>query len=367
MISRYSFKKVHWFAVQPTPYNDFLFETIDVSNICNLIVHYRFKLLSSHPWISELARKYSAFYYSTWLGIDWASIMLPFLEPTAVFVIAGWDHPTTIILLSLLNILNRQYVIWTDTPDLQKFRPSIQSFLRETWLKWVFSHALQVWGTGVPGTLALKQMGVPEDLIKVFPFWVDLKAFNNIKNVQTSKDVIRFISSGRLINQIKGHDLALRALAKAMQGKCQKWEYILVGSGSDENAIKKLASDLEITNCVTFTGWLEPTDLRNQYLRCHVLIHPSPVHDPFPNAVLEAMAASLVVMGSDVCGSVIDRIESGKNGFIHEAGNWLQLAEQIEFIIDNPALLTELSHQARVTAECWPVERGLKIIEELFS
>jgi glycosyltransferase involved in cell wall biosynthesis len=211
-------------------------------------------------------------------------------------------------------------------------------------------------------------MGAPEHLLECFPFWLDLKTFDRsaLQTQLERRRPIRFISSGRLLNALKGHDLALRALAIAMHDRSLDWEYVIAGTGPDTEILKTLAHDLGISRHVVIDGWLEPDDLRQLYLRSDILIHPSPIHDPFPNAVLEGMAASLVVMGSDVCGSVLDRIESGINGFIHRAGDFHHLAQQIGQVLDSSYLLTEMGQNSRATAELWPVERGVSIVERLF-
>ena len=41
------------------------------------------------------------------------------------------------------------------------------------------------------------------------------------------------------------------------------------------------------------------------------------------------MAAGLVVLASDVCGSALDRIEHGVNGFLHASGDANELSRQL--------------------------------------
>lgn len=359
---------LHWFSWQPTPYNDVLFRELAGSTKFSLMVHYRSRVLSSHPWRSPLCQGYPARYYVPRLGIDWRSLRLAFTDKNTIFVIAGWDHPTTIILLALLRLLQRRYVLWTDTPNLGRPRPIVRAWFRRRWLVWIFAGAHRLLATGQPGISALRQMGASEHLLESFPFWLNLQAFDRkvLKEQHSSRCLIRFVSSGRLVKAIKGHDLALRALSIAMRGHTMDWEYVIAGTGPDAESLKVLAQELGISRHVVFPGWIEPDDLRELYLRSDILIHPSPVHDPFPNAILEGMAASLVVMGSDVCGSVLDRIESGVNGFVHRAGDCDQLAQQIGQVLNDPFVMVGMGQRARITAELWPVKRGRTIVEQLF-
>ena len=101
-----------------------------------------------------------------------------------------------------------------------------------------------------------------------------------------------------------------------------------------------------------------------------VILHPAR-SDPFPVVILDAMSWSRVVIGSDVCGNVEDRIISGVNGFAFPRGRCGRTCQDhagpgappgeapgpppgqssvafFFFILPGP----------RKTAEAWPVERG---------
>lgn len=176
---------------------------------------------------------------------------------------------------------------------------------------------------------------------------------------------MRFISSGRLQNDRKGHDLALRAFALVAHKRGFNGEYLIAGTGPDETRLRELSQALGLEEQVRFLGWVEPDALADLYRSCHVLVHPSPVHDPFPNAVLEAMASGLAILGSDVSGSVLDRVEQGVNGLIHRAGDVTQLADHVEYLLANPEVVERMGQRARETALRWPVERGVEIVRQM--
>ena len=95
-----------------------------------------------------------------------------------------------------------------------------------------------------------------------------------------------------------------------------------------------------------------------------VLLHPS-FSDPFPVAVLEAMASEMVILGSNGCGSVKDRINDGINGYIHPVGSWRLLAKQLETVLRTPTAIHALASQARKTSEEWPVQRGCDVLADV--
>jgi glycosyltransferase involved in cell wall biosynthesis len=79
------------------------------------------------------------------------------------------------------------------------------------------------------------------------------------------------------------------------------------------------------------------------------------------------MAAGLVVLGSDATGAVLDRIRHGENGFIHRSGDVDQLAEQIGDLFLHPEILQDVGCRARLTAEQWPVGRGVQTIKSILA
>ncbi len=209
--------RLHWLCWQPTPYNDFLFRTLADDPDIDLTVHFRERVLASHPWQSNLAKGYRARFYHRILGLDWHVLSVASKEKDALFVIAGWDHLTVILLISFLGITGRRFAMWTDTPDLSRKRNPIFGFLRAHWLKWVFRRAIKILGTGEPGVKALGQMGAPASKLENFPVLYRLGRLC-ARRTRLSPDAsghIRFISAGRILNGTKGHDTALRSLSLA--------------------------------------------------------------------------------------------------------------------------------------------------------
>jgi glycosyltransferase involved in cell wall biosynthesis len=69
-----------------------------------------------------------------------------------------------------------------------------------------------------------------------------------------------------------------------------------------------------------------------------------------PNALLEAMAAGLSCIASDIGGNV-DLIVDGKNGKLFELGNIEQLTDMLLHLLCRDAERRELGRQARETVE----------------
>ncbi len=332
-------------------------------------MHFRERVLPSHPWRTPLVGAgYPARFYRKRCGLDWPVVTLPLRAPSSLYVVAGWDHPTAWVLLSLLRVLRRRYVIWTDTPRLAGSRCPLRDAVRTPLLRWWFSGAIAVMGTGRPGVEALRRMGVPSWKLVNFPFWADLETYRPVDDLRRIDGPVRLLSVGRIDNSVKGHDIAVRALHRVRQERRDvEWQYEIAGTGPDVEKLAALVRLLGLDGLVHFLGWVEPRELVSRYQRSHALLHPSPAHDPFPNAILEAMAAGLVVFASDDSGAALDRIEHGVNGFLHSAGDAEELARQLLEALGSTFRLVEIGRRARATAEEWPVERGLAAVRQLVA
>jgi glycosyltransferase involved in cell wall biosynthesis len=360
-------RRIHWLTWHPTPYHEHVFASLAKKPDIDLVVHYLSRALGSHPWKSTFGKGYKFRICQRMTGIDWHILSLALRDREAYFLVGCWNYATSQVLLTLLRVLQRSYGVWTDTPNLTRKRHFIKKQARQSWLRWVFAGATHVLGTGNAALVSLKQMGAPENCLVNFPFYIDLFAYRPPEgDIYNEARPFRFISVGRLENSIKGHDIALRALALSAFRNKIPFEYYIAGTGPDEEQLKSLAEELGLQRVVQFLGWVEPKEMVSIYRQADILIHPSRHHDAFPNAVLEAMASGLVVLASDVSWSAVDRIQHGVNGFIHRAADQDQLSQQIDSLIQTPSLIPQIGKRARATAELWPVERAMVTLRNMF-
>jgi len=360
---------LHWLCWQPTHYNDFLFRSLAADPAIELTVHFTERVVASHPWRSELGSGFRSRTYRRVLGLDWRLLRLAVLDRRSLFVIGGWHDPTMVAVINLLGLRRRPFAVWTDTPDVQRYRSPLKRALRAIWLRKIFRRARYVMGTGRPALSILEEMGCPSHKLVNFPFFVDLHAFAPAPkaDLKASRPLTVFVSCGRLVNAQKGYDLALRALSLASaKARASCFTYRIAGIGPDKAALETLAKRLGMGEKIEFVGWLEPRDLPDFYRTGDVFIHPSRV-DPYPNAVLEAMASGLPVIGSDLAGSVVDRITHGQNGLVHRADDVEDLAENIAYALSDPARLRIMGAAARRAAESWPVTRATETIKAMLA
>lgn len=351
----------------PTPYGEPIFRALHESGSMNLLVHYRKERVPSHPWKTNLRKGHISRIQSPILGIDWFLIKEVIIKKNAFFV-GGWSGATLVLIITICMILKRKFIFESDAPNIHKKRSWLFSKLRGLFLKAGFRHAaIAILHTGDIAAERLKKMGAPEDKLFYFPYWVDTEKFSPLPNKRYSRDpFLRFVSVGRVLNERKGHDLAIHALAKVYrQNNKFNFEYLVAGTGPDIEELVKLSEELGVAEKVKIAGWVEPDELIKILQNSDILIHPSPVDEPYGVAVIEAMATGLVVVASDVTFAALDRVVNGVNGFIYNARNVEEIVQRITWCFENKYKLYEIGASARYTASQLPVTKGVEIIKEI--
>lgn len=375
--------KLNWLAWEATPYNDVLFAALAADPELDLTVYYRYDKMAIHPWRRPLRQEYVSHVYHarSALSLDLDMIRLSAKDDDAIFVLVGWPGPTVKTILALLTALRRKFIFWTDTPNLQYQPgsaglprvvecsvtgipyPGWQARLRRQLYQMVFAGAGAVMSTGRPGVEALKALGCPEPKVVSMPFFVALPPLpeRRLEDYQLSiASPFTFVASGQFVTR-KGYDVAIEALGKIRDRVDVPFRLVFLGDGPERAALQALCVGNRLEDIVVFAGWQEPDQVEQILHSSHVFVHPA-LRDPFPVAVLEAMAAGLPVLGSSASGSVLDRVVSGENGFVHSAGDAEELAQHMMMFLAEPGRAFEMGRAARQTAEAWPVERGTATI-----
>jgi len=138
--------------------------------------------------------------------------------------------------------------------------------------------------------------------------------------------------------------------------------WCIIGDGDGRSALKKLIDSLGLIEKVLLVGRKENAA---QYLNAFDLFVLPSVKEGFPWAVLEAMAAKLPVIATNV-GAVPEIIEDGVNGYVIEPRNSEQIAERVTTLLDNQSRAQEMGiqgHQRILFA--FNLETTIRQIEKL--
>ena len=119
-----------------------------------------------------------------------------------------------------------------------------------------------------------------------------------------------FMSTGQ-VSVRKNHEVIIRALSKIDDDRIK---YLIVGFGELEEKLKSLTKTLGIEGRVVFAGYRR--DVKQLLHAVDAFAFPS-LQEGLPVALMEAMAAGLPIVCSNIRGNV-DLITNGEGGFIYD-------------------------------------------------
>lgn len=160
------------------------------------------------------------------------------------------------------------------------------------------------------------------------------------------------LSVGR-IERNKGFDVLLGALHAAREALGQRWRWLLVGTGKEEQRLRRDVAALGLDRHVVFVGALNDRELHSLYEEADLFVHPT-LYEGSSLVTLEAMAHRRPVIAT-AAGGIPDKVFTGRNGILVPPGEVEALAG---------ALRSALRQR-----EQWPSwgEEGRRIVETTFA
>lgn len=150
----------------------------------------------------------------------------------------------------------------------------------------------------------LAGLGAAREKLDVFRNGVDLQRFELLPRdkarqhigIGASSEDYLMLSVGNLV-ELKGHHLAIEALAKMPKGT----RLAIIGKGSERARLESLSRQLGVADRVHFAGLVLPDQLKWWYSAADVLVLCSS-REGWPNVLLEAMACGTPVVATNVGG-----------------------------------------------------------------
>ena len=192
---------------------------------------------------------------------------------------------------------------------------------------------------GTRAAVFLRDKGVDTDF-HVVPGGIDATRFA-AGNGNATFDLVLI---GRLA-QIKRIDVLLRAL-KCVAGRRPNVKVAIVGNGELHDALKQMARDLHVDDCVTFAGYQNDVESWLKNSRVFVLTSDS---EGLSLSMMEAMMCGLPAVVSNV-GDLADLVEDGINGFLVPRRSPQEFADRILELLVDESKLASFSIAARNSA-----------------
>ena len=207
-------------------------------------------------------------------------------------------------------------------------------------------------GNSEPAVARFVELGVAADRVLRAPHSTSLTALHAVARDRFGKPEpdgpMTVLHVGRLIPR-KGIDRLVRAMAMAVRDAPVR--LLLVGSGAEEDRLRRLTIEQGVEAAVEFRGFVDQPDLPAVYAESDAFAFPT-LMDPFGIVVLEAAAAGLPIVASPYGGATLDLVVEGRNGFVAAPDDTAAWARALVDLASDPKLRRrygEAGHAATLT------------------
>jgi colanic acid/amylovoran biosynthesis glycosyltransferase len=216
---------------------------------------------------------------------------------------------------------------------------------------------------------ALGALGCSESKIRLHRTGIPLGEIAFRKLVWPNDGSWRFLQAGRLIEK-KGLTTSLRAFA-LFRKQNPTAAFTIAGEGPLLDELQSLTRELDLQDAVRFTGFLAQAELREEFQRAHIFLHPSELgrdgnQEGVPNAMLEAMASGLPVFATRH-GGIPEAIEHEVSGVLVPERDDAALAAALSKWTQQPEALSALARRgAETVAEKFEQQKQARALENIY-
>lgn len=185
------------------------------------------------------------------------------------------------------------------------------------------------------------QVGVPKEKIIVIPNGIGADSFSNLPKKNTFKekygisDRYMILYLGRL-QERKGIDFLIKSYAK-LCNEIKNSTLVLAGSDSGyRRKAELLINELNLTNHVVFTDYIDEEYKKAAYVDADVLVYPS-IFEIFGLVPFEAIMCGTPIIVTDGCGCG-EIVNEANCGNLVKYGDVSDLTKKIKAILESPEL-----------------------------
>ncbi|MBI3190748.1 glycosyltransferase family 4 protein [archaeon] len=227
------------------------------------------------------------------------------------------------------------------------YHPPVYSFAR--WLQFAMYHftqglpLLRMSNKVLPHTeyemKMLLRVGAKKENMKIVPNIVNTSVFKKDDKAE-KENILLFVSN--LIRD-KGADVAMKIFSKILSER-KDHTAVFIGNPYDRRLIP-LIEKMKNNRRMIFVENIQLQDLVRWYNMASVVVLPSK-YEAFSRVLAEAQACETPVVATKV-GGVPDVVSDGKSGFLVGYGDWAEMKNKIDTILDDDKLGKKMGKYGR--------------------
>jgi L-malate glycosyltransferase len=193
---------------------------------------------------------------------------------------------------------------------------------------------------------------------------LNLSDWNTVSKPSETEGKLLVTTVGN-IRRVKGHDIFIKAAASLVP-RFPNVSFSIAGDVLEPDyfaELQTLVRDLHLSDHFHFVGGI--TNIHEYLSTADIFVLPSR-SEGFSNAIVEAMAASLPVLATEVGGNA-ESVKDGVNGFLVPPEDPSALSAAIAHLLSNPAQAKAMGAAGRaLVAECFTTEAMMKRISTAY-
>jgi glycosyltransferase involved in cell wall biosynthesis len=204
----------------------------------------------------------------------------------------------------------------------------------------------------------LRLEGVPVHKIAVVPNGLEAGAFA----ARTARPRATTVVVVANLRPEKRHDVLIDAAPTVLR-QFPDARFHIVGDGPERRRLEALVVERGVAHAFVFVG--HESNVSQRLVDADIFVLPSE-SEGFPNAVLEAMAAGMPIVGSDLP-AMRELIDEGKTGLLIRAGEPRPLADALCRLMSDSGFGARLGEAARAVARGrYSFDRMVASFEQLY-
>lgn len=170
-------------------------------------------------------------------------------------------------------------------------------------------------------------------------------------------NVIKIGSIGRLTKQ-KGYDVLIKALPYLNFN----FNVVVAGDGEEKNNLINLSNKLKVGDKIDFLGFID--NINSLLTNVDIFVIPS-LWEGFGLVAVEALASGKLVIASNIHG-LADIIEDGKNGILFNSGDYIDLANKLNYLAKSSRRCKEIADVGYNSSKNFDIDKMVNLYQEVY-
>lgn len=244
-------------------------------------------------------------------------------------------------------------------------------WLEEAIFRFILRRTVLVTGTDGLAQEYRRRYGLKAERVRVLPNWVDVARFREGPGRDAARRTLAIPPETKVVlfvhrlSRRKGAHLIPEIAAEVTRQR-KDAVLVIVGDGPERKNLESSIQNLEFAGQVRLAGEVPQRDIAPYYRAADVLLMPSE-EEGFPHVLLEAMAAGIPYVASDV-GGVREITPPELQAFIVPSGDTGAFAASISSLLTKPATeVAAISRREQQWVQRYDVQAALAQFTALFA